>query len=130
MKMSGSVTAYPIVTQPKSQEFLTEIFLDHQIVSLSAEFILKMIGPDEFTLVVQDHWPGVGDLPSFRGDEVEVILCRAFGAPLQVIELGHFQLGGVEVLCWVGTGRASVESTIVCRLKDGFQWNLFFLSQA
>jgi hypothetical protein len=104
MKVPGSMTAYPIVTQPKSQEFLTEIFLDHQIVSLSAEFILEMIGPDEFAPVVQDHWPGVWDFPSFRGDEVEVILCRAFGTPLQVIELGDFELGGVERLRRVGTG--------------------------
>jgi hypothetical protein len=104
MKVPSSMTAYPIVTQPKSQEFLTEIFLDHQIVSLSAEFILKMISPDKFTPVIQDHWPGVGDLPAFRGDEVKVIFGRAFGAPLQVIELGHFELGGVEVLGRVGTG--------------------------
>lgn len=104
MKVSGSMTAYPIVTQPKRQEFLTEIFLDHQIVSLSAEFILKMIGPDKLALVIQDHWPRVRDLPSFRGDEVEVIFGRAFGAPSQVIELGDFELGGVEVLRRVWTG--------------------------
>ena len=104
MKVPGSMTAYPIIAQPKSQEFLTEIFLDHQIVSLTAKFILEMIGPDKFALVIQDHWPRVRDLPSFRGDEVEVILCRAFGTPLQVIELGDFELGGVEVLGRVGTG--------------------------
>jgi hypothetical protein len=93
MKVSGSMTAYPIVTQPKGQEFLTEIFLDHQIVSLSAKFIIEMICPDEFTPVIQDHWARVGDFPSFRCDEVKVIFRRAFGAPFEVIELWHLQLG-------------------------------------
>ena len=104
MKVPGSMAAYPIVTQPKGQKFLAEIFLDHQIVSLSAEFIVEMIGPDKLTPVIQYHWTRVGDFPSFRGDEVEVIFGRAFGAPFEVVELGHFQLGGVEVLCWVRTG--------------------------
>jgi hypothetical protein len=63
-----------------------------------------MIGPDKFAPVIQDHWSGVGDLPAFRGDEVEVIFGRAFRAPFEVVELGDFELGGVEVLCRVGTG--------------------------
>ena len=104
MEVSGSMTAYAIVSQPKGQELLAEIFLDHQIVSLTAEFIVEMIGPDKLAPVVQDHWSRIGDLPSFRSDEVEVIFRRAFRAPFQVVELGDFQLGGVEVLCRVGTG--------------------------
>ena len=104
MEVPGSMTAYAIVSQPKGQELLAEIFLDHQIVSLAAEFIVEMISPDKLAPVVQDHWSRIGDLPSFRSDEVEVIFRRAFGAPLEVVELGDFQLGGVEVLCRVGTG--------------------------
>ena len=127
MEVPGSMTAYAIVSQPKGQKLLAEIFLDHQIVSLTAEFIVEMIGPDKLAPVVQDHWSRIGDLPSFRSDEVEVIFGRAFGAPFEVVELGDFELGGVEVLCRVRTGRASVESTIIYWVKDGFQWNLFFL---
>lgn len=93
VKMPGSVTAYSIVTQPKGQKFLAEIFLDHQIVSLATEFIVEMIGPDKLASVIQDHWPRVGDLPSFWGDEVEVVFRRAFGSPLEVVELWHFELG-------------------------------------
>ena len=104
MKMSSSMTTDSVVSQPKGQKLLAEIFLDHQIVSLTAEFIVEMIGPDKLAPVVQDHWSRIGDLPSFRSDEVEVIFRRAFRAPFQVVELGDFQLGGVEVLCRVGTG--------------------------
>ena len=104
MEVPGSMTAYAIVSQPKGQKLLAEIFLDHQIVSLTAEFIVEMISPDKLAPVIQDHRPRVGDLPSFRSDEVEVIFRRAFRAPFQVVELGDFQLGGVEVLCRVGTG--------------------------
>lgn len=130
VKMPGSMTAYPIITQPKSQEFLAEIFLDHQIVRLAAEFIVKVICPDEFTAVIQDHGSRVGDLPPFRGDEVKVIFGGAFGSPFVVIEPWDFELGGVKVLGRVGTGRASVESTIICGLEDGFWLVFLFLGQA
>lgn len=125
MEMSRSMTTNSVVSQPKGQEFLSQIFLDHQVVGVAAELIIEMLEPNEVTSMVENHWPRIRNLPSFRGDEVEVIPGSTLRRPFQEVHVRYLGFGRIELPYWIRATRTLVKGRIISRLEDGFlRWRL------
>ena len=124
------MTTNSIVSQPKSQELLSQIFLDHQVVSIAAELIIEMLKPDKIASMVENHWSWIGDLPSFRSDEVEVISGSTLRCPLEEVHIRYFGLCRIELPYWIRATRTLVKGLIISRLEDGFLWWRQFLGNA
>jgi hypothetical protein len=99
--MSSTMTADPIVSQPEGQEFLSQIFLDHQVVRLSAELVVEVLGPDKIAPIVKDHRTWIGNFPTLWCDEVEVILVCTLGRPLEEVHIRYLGLGRMELAYWI-----------------------------
>ena len=95
------MTTNSIVSQPKSQELLSQIFLDHQVVSVAAKFIIEMLKPDQIASMVENHWPGIGNLPSFRSDEVEIVPSSTLRSPLEEIHIRYLRFRRIELSDWI-----------------------------
>ena len=120
------MTTNSVVSKPKCQEFLSKIFLDHQVVSVAAKFIIEMLKPDKITSVVKDHRSWIGDLPSFGSDEVEIISGSTLRCPLEEVHIRYFGLCRIELPYWIRATRTLVKGLIISRLEDGFlRWRQF-----
>ena len=120
------MTTNSIVSQPKSQELLSQIFLNHQVVGVAAELIIEMLKPDKVALVVKNHWPRIGNLPSFRSDEIEIISGSTLRRPLEEVHIRYLGFGRIELPYWIRATRTLVKGRIISRLEDGFlRWRLF-----
>lgn len=101
MKMSSSMATNSVVAQPKGQEFLSQIFLYHQVVRIAAKLIIEMFKPDKIAFMIENHWTRIGDLPSFGSDEVEVISGSTLGRPLEVVHIRYLGFGRIELSYWI-----------------------------
>ena len=101
MKMSSSMATNSVVAQPKGQEFLSQIFLDHQVVRIAAKLIIEMLKPDKIASMIENHWTRIGHLPSFGSDEVEVISGSTLGRPLEVVHIRYLGFGRIELSYWI-----------------------------
>ena len=86
-----------VVAQPKGQEFLSQILLDHQVVGVATKLIIEMLKPDKVASIVKDHWSWIGDLPSFGSNEVEVISGSTLRRPLKEVEVRYLGFRRIEL---------------------------------
>lgn len=122
MKLATAMPTNAIVSEPEGQKLFPQILLYHEVVRLTAELIVEVLGPDELAAVIKDHRAGVRYFPSLRRDEIEVIVSETFRAPVQKIEALDLRFCREEFLhriLAIGTG---IECLIILRVEEKFCW--------